>query len=588
MELNMIRCKACGHVGEYVAPSCQACGKSFSLTPEEIDEKLLEIEHALEKKDFTLALEGYRFLADLGHTESEREYAIILERGELTDRNLDMAMTYFGRAAEKNDALSAYRYSRLVGRLGQDAARFWLTFSAILGCKEAYVPLAIRLSEEGDEVSASYFYYLAAACDDTGSIVTLAKRYYDGIGLPRSEAYAKWHLDKLSIPPIQAIRLAWRLRKVTAEDPPVPTMEDYDGFLRRLARRAESFGINTARLKLLSILSDRGDVYSRMTLGMLYAEGIGASRNTELAISLLSSAAVHGCAEAYRRLGDIYLAGRLVPADTDRALENYRAAAALGLANAYEIMGDVFCDGRLIPRDVPEAIRLFDLAAGEGDESARAKSAALKEKREGLYLSAMESESSNPTSAFRSLAISVGMGYVPAYRALARAYREGIGTKVDRKRGFLWLTKAYEAGDTDALLELALCYVHGVGINRDFKASVKYLRLAAKAGHAEANQILRRLLEAKKQRLINAAYSKAMGLIYKRLPEEAREALAICEALGHAKGIYTLGCLCEFGIGAPTDRERAFELYERAYSLRFRDPKAVYKLKVLKMSRSWG
>jgi TPR repeat protein len=42
----------------------------------------------------------------------------------------------------------------------------------------------------------------------------------------------------------------------------------------------------------------------------------------------------------------------------------------------------------------------------------------------------------------------------------------------------------------------------------------------------------------------------------------------------------------EFGIGAACDKEKAFEIYEEAYALKFRDPRALYKLAVLKMLRS--
>ena len=580
----MIKCKACGYAGEYKGPVCPECGRWLTLTREEAAERYSEVERALSEKDYTTALAGYRMLADLGYTTAEREYAMILERGELTDRDLDAAMTYFGRAAEKNDAISAYRYSRLAERVGSEASRFWLAFSVVLGCKEAYPVLADRLSREGDEEGASYYYYLAAACDDTESIVTMAKRYYSGTGLPQSEAYAKWYLDKLSLPPIHAVKLAWSLRKTPAEEPPTPTVADYDELLRRLAKRAEDFRIPTAYFTLRALLADRGDLFSRMTLGVLCLEGVGTRQNTELGMSHLSYAAAHGSAEAYRHIGDVYLAGRLVPRDVDRAIESYRAAAVLGLSNAYEIMGDVFCEGKLLPRDVREAIRLYDLAATEGDVGAGVKSEALKRKREELYLSAMEE--GDPRAAFRSLAVSTGMGYLPAYRALAHAYLEGYGTAVDRPRGFMWLHSAVEAGYNEALTNLALCYSRGIGVNRDFRLAVKYLSAAVNRGSVEAKEELKRLLEGKKRRLLNATYARAMELLFMKKPAAAREYLSVCAALGHAKGIYTLGCLSEFGVGAPTDRGAAKALYERAYTLSFRDPRSVYKLKVLKMCRS--
>jgi TPR repeat protein len=88
--------------------------------------------------------------------------------------------------------------------------------------------------------------------------------------------------------------------------------------------------------------------------------------------------------------------------------------------------------------------------------------------------------------------------------------------------------------------------------------------------------------------MLDSVYSKAMTLIHKRNFQEAEEQLRICLKLGHAKGIYTLGCLNEFGLGIPTNREMAFRLYETAFELKFRDPRAVYKLRILRMVRNYN
>jgi TPR repeat protein len=55
--------------------------------------------------------------------------------------------------------------------------------------------------------------------------------------------------------------------------------------------------------------------------------------------------------------------------------------------------------------------------------------------------------------------------------------------------------------------------------------------------------------------------------------------------LGNPKAIYTLGCLYEFGLGLEVNKDYAYALYEDAYRMKFRDPRAQYKLRVLKMVR---
>ena len=136
----------------------------------------------------------------------------MLERGDSVPRDLDAAMEYYYMAAEKNDATSAYRYSRLAERTSDKAASFWLLYSAALGCVEAYPALADKLARDGDDELANYYYALSAAYDDTDSIVTLAKRYYNGVGTEQNLPYAKWYMDKLTLPPIHAAAIpeAWR------------------------------------------------------------------------------------------------------------------------------------------------------------------------------------------------------------------------------------------------------------------------------------------------------------------------------------------------------------------------------------------
>ena len=88
----MIRCAKCGYVGNYYGPKCPSCKETFTLTDEEIDEKISEIAKAEELKEYELAAEGHHILADLGITESHKKYAALLERGDVVPRDLDAAM----------------------------------------------------------------------------------------------------------------------------------------------------------------------------------------------------------------------------------------------------------------------------------------------------------------------------------------------------------------------------------------------------------------------------------------------------------------------------------------------------------------
>ena len=585
---DMIRCTKCGYVGNYYGPKCPSCKETFILTPDEIEEKIAEIAKAEELKEYELAAEGHHILADMGRTESQKKYAALLEKGDIVARNIDAAMDYYYMAAEKNDATAALRYSRLAERTSEKAAYFWLAYSAALGCVEAYPRFAEKLAEEGDDELSNFYYSIAAAYDDTDSIVTLAKRYYNGVGTEENLPYAKWYMDKLVLPPIHAIKMAYKLRTVKAEDPGVPKHPDYDRMLRRLAIRAQDYGYLKAYHNLCKMLSDRDDMQARMILGMLYAEGTGCDQDIETALALLSSSAVHGNAEAYRRMGDIYVTGKLVERNIDKALECYKAAAGLGMTNAYETMGDIFRLGELLPRDVAKAIELYEIGAKEGHTTAGEKAEMLKNERERLCDIGRELSTSSPDQSFRAFAISASMGYVPAYKEMARSFLLGRGIKKNRSQAYLWFKKAVESGDNEALFEYALCYSRGIGTAFDFKRAIDLLMKAARLGNKDARDELEKLMQQRRRHMLDSAYSKAMTLIYKRNFKEAEQILKICLKLGHAKGIYTLGCLNEFGLGIPTNRELAFRLYEHSFDLKFRDPRAIYKLRILRMARSYS
>lgn len=580
----MIKCMACGNFAEPPARACPVCRAHF--TPTELEIRLEEenIRAAIKSRDYERAVQGYRHLATRGVVSAAVEYARILEEGELLPRDLDLAVKYFSFAARERDPYGAYRYSRLLSRESDAAAVFFLEYAAYLGCKDSYPAVAQHYSSVGEEELASYYYALSAELDDTASIVTMARRYYDGVGVAPSAECARWYLDKLPMPPFHAVKLAYKLLRVKPREPVLTLPASHGAILPRLAAEALRLGFDHAYCHLVELISE-SDVNMLYTLGRLYAEGVGCEASARRAISALERAAAHGVSMAYKYLGDLYLEGQLVDRDIMRALECYRSAADLGMGCAYEIMGDILYDGRLLRCDIRAAIELYELAAAEGESSAEKKADRLKREREGLFAKGTEMLSGKAEEGFRLIAISVGMGYIHAYKALAECYLFGKGTGRDRRRAHHWYSVAYEEGAPGAAFELALCYSQGIGVPFDFKRAIELLKEASAAGDMRAESEIKRLLENKRRHMADKLFSAAMRLIYQKKTEPARRMLEYLQKLGYAKGIYTLGCMHEFGLGAQTNREYAFSLYEIAYSLKFRDPRQSYKLRVLKMLR---
>ena len=345
-EPTVIKCKACGCPLEYPASVCPVCTSRITLTELDIRKAEEDIKAAMKGREYERAVIGYRALADLGVVSAAVEYARILEEGELLPKNLDLAMKYFALAARARDPYGAYRYSRLLSRDSDAGGVFFLEYSAYLGCKDAYSSAAAHYSSIGEEELASYYYSLLAELDDTAAIVTMARRYYDGVGVPASAECARWYMDKLLLPPFHAIKLAYRLRQVKPREPKTEKPRAYFAILPRLAGEAKRLGFLYAYNHIVDMLSE-SDVNMMFTLGTLYAEGVGCEVSASRAIAALENAGAHGVREAYKYLGDIYISGRLVPTDVLSALNSYKSAADHGMSEAYEIMGDIFYDGKL-------------------------------------------------------------------------------------------------------------------------------------------------------------------------------------------------------------------------------------------------
>ena len=582
----MIKCKNCGGLCDYKGEShCPNCHIEYTVTSLEASDMMKEARAALKSRNYEITKENLHFLANRGVLDAEREYAAILEKGKIVPKDVDLASKYYLSAARKNDGYSAYKYSRLLAKSDEKVSKFWLAFAAMIGTSESFPKAAEMYRHDGDEDSATYYYAMAAACDDTHATVTMAKRYYNGIGVEPNEGFAKWFMDRLTFPPIYAIRLKLALRQVESHEPPSPVFSNRNAIIRRLLREAERLGFHEARRKLYRILAENSDPVALYSLGVLLAEGIGGDVESDEAVTVLEQAIVAGSCDAAKYLGDMFVTGKVVEQDIQRALDYYKHATSLGFSSAYEAMGDIFREGELVPCNIAYAIELYKTGGNHGDENCRAKAMELLEQREALYNIAVNEQESNPTEAFDALSLSAAMGYLPSHRELARFYENGIGTKKNRQAAFFWYGFAVKKGDTDAIYDLGRCFARGIGTAFNFEVAMDLLTKAMRYGSTDARAELDRLMKNKTNALSRQLFSKAMRLIYQQKYKDARAILEVCNQCGNAQGSYTLGCMYEFGLGGFTDREAARALYETAYVGKFRDPKNEYKLKILRMTR---
>lgn len=582
----MIKCKKCGCENPAYELICNECASEFAPTEGEITSLLAEADASVRIKDFRTAVDIYRFLAGLGNTVGEREFAIILERGQLVPRDIPMAERYFFSAAKKGDPTAAYRYSRLVSRLNQDAGEFWLELSALLECSEAYADAVRLYTGRDDQETAAYYSSLLALEGDPDAIVDMARRHMYGSGVTQNERYSRWYINQLPRLPINAMGIAHKLHSVkTAYEPPKPRFSHRNKILRSLIARAKKYELRRPLLLLADLFARSDAKDATVDLAYLYIEGVEFEQNIPLGISLLEQAAEGGSAAGAKYLGDLFSEGKYTEKDEKRAVNYYKQAAALGCDGAYEAIGDVFSSGILTEPQWLLALSIYEKGAAEGMRGCAIKARKIREDREKTYLKALETEKKSREAAFPLLLRSVSAGYMPANAKIAEYYEKGIGTEVDRGAAYRHYKAAVDAGDYRGYEGLGRCYARGIGVAFNFDLAVSYLTKAKKEGSVTADKELYRLYENKKRHMSRALYSQAIRLYFNKNFSEAIELISTCVRLGMPEAIYTFGCLYEFGIILPESRDVAMKYYKKAAELGFKDRRGAHKQWLLKKSK---
>ena len=138
-------------------------------------------------------------------------------------------------------------------------------------------------------------------------------------------------------------------------------------------------------LRIWRPLADGGDVDAQLGVAVIYADGLGVSRDYVLAARWFRAAALKGSARAQFNLATMhFLHGQGVPQSYAEAVRWFRRAADQGHAGAQYNLGNLYAEGRGIARDSGAAMQLYRLAAGQEYSAAQAALAIGYIKGEGV------------------------------------------------------------------------------------------------------------------------------------------------------------------------------------------------------------
>ena len=185
------------------------------------------------------------------------------------------------------------------------------------------------------------------------------------------------------------------------------------------------------------VAAEAGQAEAQFDLGVLYAQGLGVSRDLTVAATWYRKSAEQGNAEAQFALGQMYARGWGVPRDESDALRWFQ------MANSVDSDGPptdwARLDGYGMQQDPRQAAYWYKQAADNGHPEAQFNLAALYSSGRGVKR--------DEEQAARWISASAAQGYAPAQAALGERYATGHGVTKDDRRSYFWLSLALLHGD---------------------------------------------------------------------------------------------------------------------------------------------
>ena len=207
-------------------------------------------------------------------------------------------------------------------------------------------------------------------------------------------------------------------------------------------------------------LQAKGSGDAVFNLGILAEDGLGESKNPELALRLYQQAAQMGSRLAQYRLGVVYAEGGLTPKNTEQA-KTYLAMAAQA--------GDEDAKRRLAALENPTQLSTADQQLQQAEKL---------------------TEQGRTAEAATLLTGLSEQGNTRARTKLAWMYEAGRGVGRSLGKAAELFTLSAQQGDAEAQYAIAVMLKTGTGKDKDEQASLNWLKQSAANGYPPAVQAL--------------------------------------------------------------------------------------------------
>ena len=221
---------------------------------------------------------------------------------------------------------------------------------------------------------------------------------------------------------------------------------------------------------------DRSKVDAAEKAALQEAESAFKSENYPKALALLRPLAERGNPRAQNGLAIMYARGMGVSRNLDQAFKWHQQSALQGYALAQFFLGLMYADGQAVPRNAAKGASWLRVAAAQGLSVAQFNLGAMYARGEGV-----EKDSRQAAEWYRKAA---EQGYALAQHNLALLYLSGEGVTQDHAEAFRWEQEAAKLGDQNAQFGLGILYARGHdGLPSDYNEAYKWIARAAEQGY---------------------------------------------------------------------------------------------------------
>lgn len=290
-----------------------------------------------------------------------------------------------------------------------------------------------------------------------------------------------------------------------------------------------------------------GHPLAELSLGRIYADGLGVEANLEEGLKWLEKAANHGDAEAQNMVGNIYQNADFVKNDPQKAFKHYQMAAAQGhLWGMYNL-------GRCYDAGFGTEVNPFSAVEW------------LRKAADGGIQEAIDFLNNNPTYSPSPIAEDeIGQQEIDNIKIPdATRFTDSNEDNSDLKRNCISLSdicdfdgndvELYRSqandGDKDAMVKIGLCYFTGSGVKQNDNLAMMWIKRAAELGDSHTAYMLGETFSQNKNLELAAnCYRSAANQKY-------------------PKAVFKLGMMYMNGYGVVLNRTKAIALIQEAANL---------------------